>query len=152
MFVFVRVSRSDTHSFSQAFFSNLAPHGVCGSSYTVAPMEPISPQELAFSLQCPHLDLSSWPAELANSASSSNYSGSPDQSDLALPVIAPQPQHIPGGSAFEIWHDIASVCQAPDAKTTLGQVRGLPVAVATEQDRQMQPFDLSIMFDPAFAF
>ncbi|KAH0826791.1 hypothetical protein J3R83DRAFT_5210 [Lanmaoa asiatica] len=106
-------------------FSNFAPHTTSSSSpasYSVAPMDHISPQDLSLSLDCmttSHLEFhhsdpltsnaTLWtqaPMELPNSAPSSTYSGSPAQSDLSLPVIAPHPQHVPARMVFDTWHDI----------------------------------------------
>lgn len=126
-----------------------------------------------------HLDLqhpnaltesaTSWtqtPLGFSNSAPSSTYSGSPARSDLSLPVIAPQPQHVPEGFAFDMWHEIASSCQALEGKVTPGQVHGLPVALAMQHlgvpavavagvdvgaDQQMHVPGFEMMFDGTFA-
>lgn len=105
------------------------------------------------------------PLEFPNSAPSSTYSGSPARSDLSLPVIAPQPQYVPEGLSFDMWHEIASSCQAFEAKVTPGQVRGLPVALATQHlgvpavavagvdvgaDQQMHMTGFEMMFDGTF--
>lgn len=76
--------------------------------------------------------------EFSNSGPSSTYSGSPAQSDLSLPLVAPRPQHAPLGTTFDMWHDFTSSCQAPDGKLAPGQSAGFatqhlgayPVAVA----------------------
>ncbi|KAG8217018.1 hypothetical protein J3R82DRAFT_7334 [Butyriboletus roseoflavus] len=161
-------------------FPNVAPHAASASpaSYDLAPIHHISPQDMPLSLDCmtaSHLDFqhsnaltTSWnqpPMEFSNSGPSSTYSGSPARSDLSLPVIAPQPQHVPEAFTFDMWNDIASSCQAPDGKATLGEVRGLPVALATNHlgvpavavagvdigaDQQMHLPGFEMMFDGTF--
>ncbi|KAI9458731.1 hypothetical protein HD554DRAFT_2138637 [Boletus coccyginus] len=123
-------------------FSNLPPHAA-SDSYNLAPMDHISPQDLSLSLDClppSHFDLqengltASWltpPIDFPNSGPPSTYSGSPAQSDLGLPVVAPRPQHVPGGVTFEMWHEMTS-CQATESKATPGHVRGQSAAMTTQ--------------------
>jgi len=158
-------------------FSNVPPHVASASqtSYDLASMDYVPPQELSLSLDCitaAQLDLAqhsvltgaatSWattpPMEISNSGPSSTYSGSPARSELSLPVIAPRPQHAPAGLTFDMWQDHvnASVCE--------GKVQGLSVALATQHldvpsvtvagvdvgaDHQMHA-DLEMLFDPTY--
>lgn len=145
-------------------------------------MDNISPQDMLLSLDCvtaSHMGLQhsnaltgstvSWnqtQIEFPDSGPSSSYSGSPARSDLSLPVIAPQPQHVPEAFTFDMWHEIASSCQAPDGKATPGQFRGPPVALATHHvgipavavagvdvgadQQQMHVTGFEMMFDGTF--
>jgi len=67
--------------------------------------------------------------DFPNSGPSSTYSGSPAQSDLSLPVIAPRP--VPAGSTFDMWHEMTS-CQATEGKVSPGYVRGQAAPLTTQ--------------------
>ena len=146
-------------------FSNLPPHAANGlsGSYDLTPVDHISPQDFSLSLDCltaSHLDLqhssgltgsaASWISpsmEFPNSGPSSTYSGSPAQSDLSLPVIAPQPQHAPAGMTFEMWHDITSP-QAPEGKVTPLATQNFGVPPVAVAGVDVQGFEM--LFDGTF--
>ncbi|KAG6369510.1 hypothetical protein JVT61DRAFT_14308 [Boletus reticuloceps] len=126
-------------------FTNVPPHAASASSPSY-----ISPQDISLSLDMGYLTPSQMDLQQAGNAASwmttameipspepsSTYSGSPAQSDLGLPLIAPRPQHAPAGATFDIWHDFAS-CHVPEGKLSPSHIGlatqhlGLPaVAIA----------------------
>lgn len=142
-------------------FSNLPPHAASESS-AFPQMDHISPQDLSLSLDClsSQLDLqhssalssdaASWintSVEFSSSEPSSSYSGSPAQSDLGLPVVAPRPQHAPAAMTFDMWHDMAPSCAGKITSShAQGESHPLSVVVAG-----VDAAGFDMLFDGGFA-